>query len=61
MTGFLRGRGLRVQQCRIREAMQMVDPAGILLRARTIDPCQYSEFQGVDIYIQTLTIIERAQ
>lgn len=28
--------------------------------ARTIDPCQYSEFQGVDIYIQTLTFIERA-
>jgi len=46
---------------RIREAMRRVDPAGILLQARTIDPCQYSEFQGVDIYIQTLTIIERAQ
>ena len=29
--------------------------------ARTINPCQYSEFQGVDIYIQTLTFIERAQ
>jgi len=29
--------------------------------ARTIDPCQYSEFQGVDIYMQTLTFIERAQ
>lgn len=27
--------------------------------AWTIDPCQYSEFQGVDVYIQTLTIIER--
>ena len=27
--------------------------------ARTIDPCQYSEFQGVDIYIRTLTFIER--
>ena len=29
--------------------------------ASAIDPCQYSEFQGVDIYIQTLTFIERAQ
>ena len=29
--------------------------------ARTVDPCKYSEFQGVDIYIQTLSFIERAQ
>jgi len=61
MTGFLRSRGLRVQQCRLREAMRRVDPAKTLLRARTIDSCQYSEFQGVDLYIQNLTFIERAQ
>ena len=55
MTGFLRSRGLRVQQCRLREAMRMVNPAKTLLRAR-IDPCQYSEFQGVDLYIQTVAV-----
>ena len=26
----------------------------------TVDPCAHSEFQGVDIYIQTLAFIERA-
>ena len=30
MTGFLRSRGLRIQQCRIREAMWRVNPAGVL-------------------------------
>ena len=28
MTGFLMSRGLRIQQCRIREAMRRVNPAG---------------------------------
>ena len=33
MTGFLRSRGLRIQQHRIRESMRRVDPAGVLLRS----------------------------
>ena len=32
MTGFLSSRGFRVQQERIRKAMQTVDPEGIILR-----------------------------
>ena len=47
MTGFLRSRGLRIQQCRIREAMRRVNPAGVLLRAlelRTIHRRQYQEY-----------------
>ena len=44
MTGFLRSRGLRIQQRRIREAMRRVNPAGVLLRAlelRTIHRRRY--------------------
>ena len=47
MTGFLRSRGLRVQQCRIREAMRRVNPAGVLLRAlelRTIHRRRYQVY-----------------
>ena len=33
MTGLLLGRGLRLQQVRIRESMRRVDPEGVLLRA----------------------------
>ena len=33
MTGFLKARGLRIQQSRIREAMRRVNPVGVLLRA----------------------------
>ena len=33
MTGLLLGRGLRVQQARIRESMRRVNPEGVLLRA----------------------------
>ena len=36
MTGFLRSRDLRIQQCRIREAMQRDNPARVLLRRTTI-------------------------
>ena len=44
MTGFLQSRGLRIQQHRIREAMRIVNPAGVLLRAlelRTIHRRRY--------------------
>ena len=44
MTGFLRSTGFRIQQCRIREAMQRVNPAGVLLQAlelRTIHRRRY--------------------
>ena len=33
MTRFLMSRGLRIQQCRIREAMRRVNPGGVILRA----------------------------
>ena len=33
MTGFLRSRGVVVQQIKIREAMRRVNPAGTMLRA----------------------------
>ena len=33
MTGFLRSRGVVVQQSRIREAMRKVNPEGTMLRA----------------------------
>ena len=33
MTGLLLGRGLRLQQVRIRESMRRVNPEGVLLRA----------------------------
>ena len=44
MTGFLQGRGSRLQQSRIREAMRSVNTAGVLLRAlelRTIHRRRY--------------------
>ena len=47
MTGFLRSRGLRIQQCRIREGMRRVNPAGVLLRAlelRTIHRRRYQVY-----------------
>ena len=33
MSGLLLGRGLHVQQCRIRGCMRRVNPEGVLLRA----------------------------
>ena len=33
MSGLLLGRGLRIQQSRIRECMRRVNPEGVLLRA----------------------------
>ena len=33
MSGYLRARGIRIQQRRIRESMRRVDPRGTLLRA----------------------------
>ena len=47
MTGFLRSRGLRIQQCRIREAMRGINPAGVHLRAlelRTIHKQLYQVY-----------------
>ena len=45
VTGFLRARGVYMQQARIRQSMRRVDPEGILLRAlemNTIRRRQYS-------------------
>ena len=38
MTGFLRARGIHVQQIRIREAMRRSDPEGVLLRSLQLTP-----------------------
>lgn len=38
MTGFLRGRGIHVQQFRLRESMRRSDPEGVLLRALQLTP-----------------------
>ena len=39
MTGYLRARGIYVQQHRIRESMRRSDPEGVLLRALQLTPC----------------------
>lgn len=38
MTGFLRARGINVQQIRVREAMKRSDPEGVLLRSLQLTP-----------------------
>ena len=45
MTGFLRSRGLRIQQSRIREAMRRVNPAGVHLRALELRTIHRQLFQ----------------
>lgn len=45
MTGFLMSRGLRIQQCRIREAMRRVNPAGVILRALELWTIHRSRYQ----------------
>lgn len=45
MTGFLRSRGLRVQQLRIRESIRRVDPAGVLLRSLEMRITQRRRYQ----------------
>ena len=38
MTGFLRARGIHVQQIRVRESMKRSDPEGVLLRSLQLTP-----------------------
>ena len=45
MTGFLRSRGLRIQQHRIRESMRRVDPAGVLLMSLEMRITQRRRYQ----------------
>ena len=45
MTGFLRSRGLRVQQHCIRESIRRVDPAGVLLRSVEMQITQRRRYQ----------------
>jgi hypothetical protein len=45
MTGFLRSRGIRVQQLRIRESTRRVDPAGVLLRSLEMRITQRRRYQ----------------
>ena len=39
MTGYLKARGIHVQQLRIRESMKRSDPEGVLLRTLQLTPC----------------------
>ena len=45
MTGFLRARGVVLQQIRIREAMRRANPEGTLLRALTLNVIQRRSYQ----------------
>ena len=45
MTGLLLGRGLRIQQARIRESMRRVNPEGVLLRALELNVLQRRCYQ----------------
>ena len=45
MTGLLLGRGLRLQQVRIRESMRRVNPEGVLLRALELNILQRRCYQ----------------
>ena len=53
MTGFLFSRGFRVQQERIRRAMRIVDPEGVILRAmqlNTIHRRHYSVYSPLALW-----------
>lgn len=53
MTGFLKARGLFLQQSRIREAMRRVDPEGVLIRSfqlTTVSRRSYNVHQPLQLW-----------
>ena len=60
MSGFLKARGLCLQQSRIREAMRRVDPEGVLIRSlqlTTISRRSYNVHQPLQLLMSATSVV----